>query len=100
MDERQWSFARAYQFGIGVPQNRQQAIAWYRKAAAQGHPDGTRWVEWLSDATNNIGFSDDVERNIVMNVAGRMRFSGVLTGGDAYGITFHKARGMPRCPQV
>jgi len=87
----QFSLGRAYQFGIGVPQNRQEAIAWFRKAAAQGHPDGNHWVEWLSDSTNNIGFRDDVERSIVMDVAGRMRFSGVLIGGDPYGITFHNS---------
>jgi hypothetical protein len=87
----QFSFGRAYQFGIGVPQNRQQAIEWFQKAAAQGHPDGAHWVEWLSDSTNNIGFRDDVERSIVMDVAGRMRFSGVLIGGDPYGVTFHNS---------
>ncbi|HEY1756389.1 MAG TPA: tetratricopeptide repeat protein [Bryobacteraceae bacterium] len=87
----QFSLGRAYQFGIGVPQNRQQAIEWFQKAGAQGHPDGNYWAQWLSDSTNNIGFRDDVERSIVMDVAGRMRFSGVLMGGDPYGITFHNS---------
>jgi hypothetical protein len=87
----QFSFGRAYQFGIGVPQDRQQAIAWYKKAAAQGDPDAAHWAQWLSDATNNIGFRDDVERSIVMDVAGRLRFSGVLSGGDPAGVTFHSS---------
>jgi TPR repeat protein len=86
----QFSFGRAYQFGIGVPQDRQQAIAWYRKAAAQKDPDGDHWATWLSQMTNNIGFRDDVERGIVMNTL-RPRFSGILSGGDPYGVTFHNS---------
>jgi TPR repeat protein len=85
----QFSLGRAYQFGIGVPQSRQQAIAWFQKAAAQGHPDGTHWAQWLSDPTNNIGFRDDVERSIVMDVAGRMRFA--VGSGDPAGVTFHNS---------
>jgi TPR repeat protein len=87
----QFSFGRAYQFGIGVPQDRQQAIAWYKKSAAQGDPDADHWAKWLSDFTNNIGFRDDVERSIVMDVAGRLRFSGILSGGDPAGVTFHSS---------
>jgi TPR repeat protein len=87
----QVSYGRAYQFGIGVPQDRQQAIAWYQKASAQGEPNGKYWAEWLSNPTNNIGFRDDDERSIVMDVAGRLRFSGVLSGGDPYGVTFHSS---------
>jgi len=87
----QFSFGRAYQFGIGVPQDRQQAIAWYQKAAAQGDPNGDYWARWLRDTTNNIGFRDDIERSIVMDVAGRLRFSGVLIGGDPAGVTFHNS---------
>jgi hypothetical protein len=44
-----------------------------------------------SDLTNNIGFRDDVERSIVVDVAGRLRFSGVLYGGDPAGVTFHNS---------
>jgi TPR repeat protein len=87
----QFSLGRAYQFGIGVAQDRQQAIAWYRKAAAQGDPNGEHWAKWLGEATNNIGFRDDIERGIVMDVAGRLRFSGVLLGGDPYGVAFHNS---------
>jgi hypothetical protein len=87
----QFSLGRAYQFGIGVPQNRQQAIAWFKKAGAQGHPDGDHWAKWLSDTTNNIGFRDDIERSIVMDVVGRLRFSGILAGGDPSGVAFHNS---------
>jgi hypothetical protein len=87
----QFSYGRAYQFGIGVPQDRQQAIAWYQKAAAQGDPNADHWAKWLGDRTNNIGFRDDVERSIVIDVAGRLRFSGVLSGGDPAGVTFHNS---------
>jgi hypothetical protein len=85
----QSAFARAYQFGIGVPQDRGQAIAWFEKAAANGDPNGRSWARWLSDRTNNIGFRDEIERGIVM--AGKLRFSGTLYGGDPVGITFHNS---------
>jgi uncharacterized protein len=85
----QFQFGRVFQFGIGVPQDRQQAIAWYRKAAANGDPDGQYWAQWLSDLTNNIGFRDDVERSTVMDVAGRMRFA--VGAGDPTGVTFHNS---------
>jgi uncharacterized protein len=87
----QFSFGRAYQFGIGVPQDRQEAIAWYEKAAAQGDPDADYWVKWLRNSTNNIGFRDDVERSIVMDVVGRLRFGAILFGGDPSGVTFHNS---------
>ena len=87
----QFSFGRAFQFGIGVPQNRQLAITWYRKAAAQRDPNGAHWAKWLGVSTNNIGFRDDIERSIVMDVVGSMRFSGILSGGDPYGVTFHNS---------
>ncbi len=85
----QFSYGRALQFGIGVPQNRQQAIAWYQKAAAQGHAKGDYWARWLRDPTNNIGFRDDVEHDIV--IAGKLRFAASLIGADPAGITFHNS---------
>ena len=85
----QFSYGRAYQFGIGVPQNRQLAIAWYQKAAAQGDPDGAHWAQWLSDPTNNIGFRDDVEHDFVMGAY--LRFGASLMGGDPAGIAFHNS---------
>jgi uncharacterized protein len=85
----QFSFGRAYQFGIGVPQNRQQAIAWYQKAAAQANAKADYWAKWLRDPTNNIGFRDDVEHDIV--IAGKLRFGAELLGGDPRGITFHNS---------
>jgi hypothetical protein len=85
----QYSLGRAYQFGIGVPQNRQTAIAWFAKAGAQGNSKGDYWAKWLRDPTNNIGFRDDIEHNIV--IGGKLRFSVQLMGGDPAGITFHNS---------
>ena len=85
----QFSFGRACQFGIGVPQNRQLAIAWFAKAGAQGNAKGDYWAKWLRDGTNNIGFRDDNEHNIV--IGGKLRFSVKLMGGDPSGITFHNS---------
>ncbi len=85
----QVGFGRCYQFGIGVPQSRQQAIAWFQKAAAQGNAQGEYWAKWLRSPTNNIGFRDNVEHDIVM--AGKLRFAGELLGGDPAGVTFHSS---------
>ncbi len=85
----QFSLGRAYQFGIGVPQDRQQAIAWFQKAAAQGDPNGAYWTKWLRSPSNNIGFRDDIERSIVMDVAGGLRFA--VSSGDPAGIAFHNS---------
>jgi hypothetical protein len=85
----QFSFGRAYQFGIGVPQNRQQAVAWFQKAGAQGHGQAAYFAKWLRDPTNNIGFRDNIEHDVVMG--GKLRFATSLMGGDPYGITFHNS---------
>jgi len=85
----QFALGRAYQFGIGVPQDRQQAIAWFRKAGAQGNAQGDYWAKWLRDPTNNIGFRDNIEHDIV--IAGKLRFGANLMGGDPSGVTFHNS---------
>ena len=85
----QFSLARAYQFGIGVPQDRDQAIGWYRKAAAQNNAKADYWAKWLRDRSNNIGFRDDIEHNIV--IGSKLRFAADLMGGDPRGITFHNS---------
>lgn len=85
----QFAFGRAFQFGIGVAQNRQQAIAWFHKAAAQGHGQADYFAKWLRDPTNNIGFRDDIEHDVV--IAGKLRFGASLIGGDPIGITFHNS---------
>jgi uncharacterized protein len=85
----QFSLGRAYQFGIGVPQNRQTAIAWFAASAAQGNAKADYWAKWLRDPTNNIGFRNDIEHNIV--IGGKLRFTARLMGGDPRGITFHNS---------
>jgi TPR repeat protein len=81
----QFALARAYEFGIGVPQDRREAIIWFRRSAAQGNAQGDYFARWLSDPTNNIGFRNDAEHNLV--VAGKLRFA--LRPADPAGITFH-----------
>jgi hypothetical protein len=83
----QSAFGRAYQFGIGVPQNRDEAIAWFRKAAAQGIGKADYFAKWLGDRTNNIGFRDDAEHDVV--IAGKLRFGASLIGADPRGVAFH-----------
>ena len=85
----QFSLARAYQFGIGVPQDRQVAISWYTKSAEQGNAKSDYWAKWLRDSSNNIGFRDNNEHDIV--IGGKLRFSVKLMGGDPRGITFHNS---------
>jgi uncharacterized protein len=62
----QAALARAYQFGIGVPQSRADTLYWDTKAAAQGDSDAAYFVRWLSSPTNNIGFRNAAERNVVI----------------------------------
>jgi TPR repeat protein len=84
----QFLLGRAFEFGIGVPQNRQSAIEWFRKAAEQGAQRAQYWAQWLSSPTNNIGFRDDTERNVLMGGV-RPRFG--LLSGDPAGIAFHSS---------
>ena len=53
-----------YEFGMAVPQSRANAIAWFRKAAAQGHSQAAYFARWLSDPTNNIGFRNQQAERI------------------------------------
>ena len=85
----QFSFARAYQFGIGVPQSRALAIDWYRKSAAQCNAKSDYFAKWLRDSTNNIGFRDDNEHATVIGT--KLRFGTTPMGGDPAGITFHNS---------
>jgi hypothetical protein len=80
----EFALGRAYEFGIGVPQNRQNAIYWFQKAGEQGMQKGAYFAKWLSSPTNNIGFRNDAEHNLVIN--GKLRFG--LGAGDPVGITF------------
>lgn len=83
----QFALGRAYQFGIGVPQDRKQAIAWFQKSAAQGHAQGDYFARWLRDPTNNIGFRNDAEHDVVID--GKLRFA--LGAADPAGITFRNS---------
>jgi hypothetical protein len=85
----QFGFGRCYEFGIGVPQNRQQAIAWFARSGAQGNAKGTYFAKWLSDRTNNIGFRNQMEHNLVLGY--HLRFAGELMGGDPTGIIFNNS---------
>jgi len=81
----QFALGRAYQFGIGVPQDRAQAIVWFRRSAAQGNAQADYYAKWLASPTNNVGFRDDAEHDLV--IQGRLRFG--LGAADPAGITFH-----------
>jgi hypothetical protein len=84
----QSGFGRCYEFGIAVPQNRTQAIAWFKLAASQGNSKADYFAKWLSDRTNNIGFRNQIEHDIVITP---LRFAGNLSGGDPAGITFRNS---------
>jgi hypothetical protein len=81
----QAALARAYQFGIGVPQSRNDAIAWDRRAAAQGNSEAAYFVRWLSSPTNNIGFRNAAERNLVIGY----RMVDVIVLNEPAGAVFH-----------
>jgi len=83
------ALGRAYQFGIGVPQDRQVSIYWNERAFAHGDAECERWVRWLRDPTNNIGFRNEGEQSLV--IGNQLRTSGLLLGADPAGILFHNS---------
>jgi hypothetical protein len=70
-----------------VPQDRQQAIAWFARAGAQGIGQGEYFARWLRDPLNNIGFRNQAEHDLV--IGGKLRFG--LLSGDPAGVTFHSS---------
>jgi Sel1 repeat len=80
----EFALGRAYEFGIGVPQNRANAIYWFQKSGVQGNAQGAYFAKWLSDPTNNIGFRNQAEHDLV--IGGKLRFG--LGANDPAGITF------------
>jgi TPR repeat protein len=87
--EAESAMGRAYQFGIGVPQDRQVSQYWNERAFAHGDAEAERWVRWLRDPTNNIGFRNPEEQSLVMG--NRLRTSGLLLGADPVGWLFHNS---------
>lgn len=85
----QFALGRAYQFGIGVPQSRANAISWFQRSGAQGNAQATYFAKWLRDPTNNIGFRNNMEHDLV--IGSKLRFAVALMGGDPSGITFHNS---------
>jgi TPR repeat protein len=77
-----YALGRMYEFGMGVPQNRVHAIAWFKKAAELGHPEGKRWALWLNDYTNCIGFRNKQEQETI----GFLRCP-----ADPVGVTFRRS---------
>ena len=39
-DREQWRFGSMYRFGIGVKEDQEKAVEWFRKSAEQGHAVG------------------------------------------------------------
>jgi uncharacterized protein len=85
----QFLLGRAYQFGIGVPQNRASAIEWFNRAGggAQGDPQAAYFAKSLRDPTNNIGFRNQAEHDLV--IGGRLRFG--MGSDDPAGLLFHNS---------
>jgi TPR repeat protein len=85
----EFALGRMYEFGMGVPQSREKAIEWFRKAAGLGDTQAAYFARWLSDPTNNIGFRNQQEEQLV--IANKLRFAGDLIGADPAGILFHNS---------
>lgn len=79
--EGAFQVARMFEFGMGVPQNRAQAIKWFKKAAELGHPKGAYWARWLNDYSNCIGFRNEQEQKTL----GSLRCP-----ADPVGVVFHR----------
>jgi hypothetical protein len=80
----QAALARAYEFGIGVPQSRKETIYWDARAADQGNSEAAYYVRWLSSPTNNIGFRNAAERNLVIGY----RMVDMIVMNEPAGIAF------------
>jgi uncharacterized protein len=81
----EFSLGRAYEYGIGVPLNLQQAIVWYEKAAAQGHAQAAYFARYLRDNHGMDGTSrDDDERALLGPLLGR-----TVPFTPPVGVTFH-----------
>lgn len=85
--EGQAALARAYMFGMGVPQSRRDAIYWDQKAAAQGDEESAYYVRWLSQPSNNIGFRNVDERNVVI----RYRMVDMIVHNEPVGTVFRNS---------
>lgn len=58
-----YCLGRAYQFGIGVPQNRELAIRYFGRAANEGDGQSHFFAQWLANPGNCAGFRNDYERD-------------------------------------
>ena len=70
-----------------MPQNRNDALNWDRRAAAQGDDEAAYFVRWLSSPTNNIGFRNPAERNLVIGY----RMVDVVVLNEPAGRVFHNS---------
>jgi|GEM_PF-706232 len=86
----QFMLGRAYEFGIGVAQNRAMAIQWFNRAGGgrDGNAQAAYFAKWLSDPTNNIGFRNQAEHDLV--VGNKLRFG--MASDDPAGDLFHNSR--------
>jgi hypothetical protein len=57
------ALARAYVFGIGLPQNRAKAVDLYEKAADLGDKNAARWAKHYRDPTS-VSFRSEEERRM------------------------------------
>lgn len=86
-DEGEATLARAYQYGIGVPQSRSDARYWDSRAAQHGNKEGAYFVRWLSNPTNNIGFRNAEEYNLVIGY----RMPDVVVKNEPAGVVFRNS---------
>jgi TPR repeat protein len=61
------ALGRMYEFGLGVPPNRAEAIRLYRLAGSLGNSQGAYHAKWLS-VPSNLAFNNDAGRMVYMNL--------------------------------
>ena len=86
----EFALGRMYEFGMGVPQDRAKAIEWFQKSGELGNTQGAYFARWLADPTNNIGFRNNEEQQMV--IANKLRFAGNLIGADPAGVLFRNSQ--------
>jgi TPR repeat protein len=83
----EFRLGRVSQFGMGVPQSRQEAIRWFDKAADQGHDQANYFANHLKQRGSYVGFRNDEEHAAVVGT----KLRSVILNIEPVGRTFRNS---------
>ena len=93
MPSAQYNLGYMYSKGRGVPQDDQQAVIWYKKAAKQGHASA-QLQSWRTCMSKGRGVPQDDQQAVIW-------YKKAAKQGDAsaqfnLGNMYYKGRGVPQ----